>query len=84
MALAIIKQFADQVRTRLISQSINCISRVLHKLLRYFNGTIVSTSFVQSFLVRPVIFCLNLKEAPLLSSGKSMILSALVNADSPL
>ena len=31
---------------RLISQLINGISRVLQKLLRYFNGTPISASFV--------------------------------------
>ena len=30
---------------RLISQSFNGISSVFYKLLRYFNGTIISTSF---------------------------------------
>ena len=49
--LAIIKQFAKQIRKRLISQLYNSISRVLQKLLRYFNGTIRSTSFMPSFLV---------------------------------
>ena len=49
IALAIVKQFVDQVRIKLISQLINGISRVLQKLLRYFNGTIISTSFVPSF-----------------------------------
>ena len=51
IALAIVKQFVDQVRIKLISQLINGISRVLQKLLRYFNGTIISTSFVPSFPV---------------------------------
>ena len=31
---------------KLTSQLINGISRVLQKLLKYFNGTIISTSFV--------------------------------------
>ena len=31
---------------RLISQLINGISRVSQKLLKYFNGTAISTSFV--------------------------------------
>ena len=51
-----ITQFAGQVRMRLISQLINGISRVLQKLLKYFNGTIISTFFVSSFPVEPVIF----------------------------
>ena len=49
--LAIIKQFAKQIRKRLISQLYNSISRVLQKLLRYFNGTIRSTSSMPSFIV---------------------------------
>ena len=44
---------------KLISQLINGISRVLQKRLKYFNGTIVSISFVPSAGVSPVI-CLNL------------------------
>ena len=47
------KQFADQVR---ISQLINSISRVLQKLLKYFDGTIISTTFVLSFPVCPISF----------------------------
>ena len=48
---------------------------VLQKLLRYFNGTIISTFFVPPFLVFPVIFCLNLNELLLLSSsGKTITL----------
>ena len=41
-----ITHFLYQVKTRLISQLINGISRVLQKLLKYFNGTAISTSFV--------------------------------------
>ena len=66
----------EQVRIRLISQLINGISRVFQKLLKYFNDTIVSTSFVPSSPVLPVIFSLNLNEALLLlSAGKSTLLS---------
>ena len=37
-------QFADQSKIRVTSQLINSISRVLQKLLKYFNyGTIIST-----------------------------------------
>ena len=53
----------DQDRTRLISQLINGISRVFQKVLKYFNITIISTFFVPSSPVEPVIFCLNLNEA---------------------
>ena len=59
-----ITQFADQVRMRLISQLINDISRVLQKLLKYFNGTTISTSFVPSAPVSPAVFCCNAKEVP--------------------
>ena len=62
IALAIIKQFASQVKMKLISQLITSIFRVLQKLLSYFNGTIIATSFVSSVPVWPVIFCLILKK----------------------
>ena len=42
---AIIKQSGEQIRIRLISQLMNDISIILKKLLRYFNGTILSTLF---------------------------------------
>ena len=48
---------------RLISQLIYGISRVLQKLLKYFNGSIISTFFVTSSPLEPVIFGLCLKEA---------------------
>ena len=49
----------------------NDISRVLQKLLKYFNETIISTSFEPFFPVGPAIFCLNLNEILLLlSAGK--------------
>ena len=38
--------FSDQVKSRIISQLINGISRVLEKLHNYFNGTTISTIFV--------------------------------------
>ena len=41
-----IPQSADQVRMKLISQLLKSISRVLQKLLKCFNGTSVSISFV--------------------------------------
>ena len=69
----ILKQFADQVRIRLILQLINSISRVLQKLLRYFNSTIILTSFVPPLPDLPTIFVLNLNEALLLLlAGKSI------------
>ena len=54
--------FADQVKMRLISQLIKGTSRVLQKLLKYFNGAIVLTSFVPAATILPVIFCLNINE----------------------
>ena len=42
----VIAQSLDQVKRRLSLQLINGISRVLQKLLKYFNGTIFSTSFL--------------------------------------
>ena len=73
----IITQFADKVKIRLSSQLIKGISRVLRKLLKYFIGTIISTSFIPLSPVWPVIFALksnelvalppiNLKISPLL------------------
>ena len=41
-----ITHFLDQVKSRLISQLINGISRVVQMLLKYFNGTAILTSFV--------------------------------------
>ena len=56
----VITQVDDHVNWRIISQLINGISRVLQKLLKYFDSTIISTSFVlPSSGVFPVIFVLN-------------------------
>ena len=53
----VITQSLEHVNSRLTSQLINGISRVLQKLLKYFNGTIISTSFVfPSAGVFPVFF----------------------------
>ena len=52
----------DQVDIRLTSQLISGISSVLQNILRYFNGSIILTSFVPLFPVFPVICCLNLSE----------------------
>ena len=60
---------------RLDSQLINGISRVLQNLLKYFNGTIISTSFVLPLAgVFPVIFILDLNyfESVKLSFGSSL------------
>ena len=74
----------DQVKMRLISQWIKGISRVLQKLLRYFNGTINSTFFVPSSSVKPVIFYLNVKEALFSVAWKLAIPPAVVKAGSSL
>ena len=53
----VIAQVDDHVKMRLISQLSNSISRILQKSLKYFNGKIISTSFVLLLaLVFPVIF----------------------------
>ena len=41
-----ITRFLDQVKSRLISQLINGISRVLQELLKYSNGTAILTFFI--------------------------------------
>ena len=63
-------QVDDHVIIRLISKVVKGISRVLQKLLKYFNGTAILTSFVlpaAGFF--SVIFTLNLNNA--LLPGKS-------------
>ena len=52
--------FLEHVNWRLISQLIKGITGVLQKLLRYFSGTIISTSFVSLFPVSRIICCLKL------------------------
>ena len=64
----------DHLSWRLISQLIKDISSALQKLLRYFNGIIISTFFVPPFPVCLVICCLNLNEILLLLlAGKPII-----------
>ena len=83
--LLCIMQLLDYFNCRLISQLIKGISSVFQNLLRYFNGTITSTSLVPPFPVFPVIFCLNLNEERLLlSPGKSVILPLLSKTGSSL
>ena len=60
---------------RLTSQLIHGISRVLQKLLRYFNGTIISTSFSLPVAgAFPVILILDLNDSEYakLSFGSSL------------
>ena len=71
----VITQVDDHVKMRLTSQLINGFSRVLQKLLRYFNGTIISTSFSLPIAgLFSVIFILDLKdsESAKLSFGLSL------------
>ena len=59
-----LQQFADQVKIRLISQLIKGISKVFQKLLKYFNGTIVSMPSILPLVpLWPVIFALKLIES---------------------
>ena len=60
----VITQSSDQSKMRLISQLINSISRVLQKLLKYFNGSANSTSFVLPAAgIFPVVLILNLNDS---------------------
>ena len=68
-------QVDDHVKIRLSSQLINGIWRALQKLLKYFNGTIISTSFVfQAEDVFSVILILDLNDwdCVMLSLGSSL------------
>ena len=80
MLVQIITQFLDQVKISSTSQLIKGISRVLQKLLRYFNGTIISTLIIPSLIVWPVIFVLKLNESAALAPLKSTISPALFTA----
>ena len=63
------------MKIRLTSHLINGVSRVLQDLLKYFNGTIISTSFVVPLSgVFPVIFILYLNDSEfsMLSLGSSL------------
>ena len=74
-------QYLGHFNWRQILQLIKGISSVLQKLLSYFNGTIISTSFVPPFSVCLVICSLNLNEVLLLLlSGKLVILLLLSRA----
>ena len=63
VALLVNTQFPVDVKIRFISQLINGMSSVLQKLLSYFNGTTISTSFVLLiFYSFPVMLVLQSKE----------------------
>ena len=71
----------------LISQLIKGISKVLQKLLKYFNGTIISTPTLPAILpllllaaVWPVTFALKLNESVALAPSKSTIAPLLLIA----
>ena len=71
----VITQVDEHVNIKLTSQLIKDISRVLQKLLKYFNGTIISTYFsLPEAGVFPVIFILDLKDSEFakLSFGSSL------------
>ena len=60
----VITQLDDHVKIRLTLPLINGISRVLQKLHKCFNGTIISTSFVLPLLrVFPIIFTFHLNDS---------------------
>ena len=60
----VLTQVDEHVKTRLTSQLIKGISKVLQKLLKFFSGTIISTSFSLSAAgVFPVNFTLNLNDS---------------------
>ena len=71
----IIKQVDEHAKIVLTSQLFNGISRVVQKLIKYFNGTINLTFFVLPTLgVFPVISSLDLNESESteLSFGSSL------------
>ena len=64
---------------RLVLQLIKGIARVLQKLLKFLNGTIISTLFLLPLVVSPVIF-FKLNEALLSLEEKLTIALASVKA----
>ena len=82
--VATIRQFSHQFRSRLISQLIKDISRVLQKLLRYFNGTIISTFFVPFLPAWPVIYSFILNELVSTLTSLKLISPLLAKAGSSL
>ena len=78
-AVDIITQFLDQFRSKLILQLIKDFSRVYQKLLKYFNGTIVSASFVPLLPVWPVIFSLLLNESVIESAALKLTIVPLAS-----
>ena len=71
---------SDNDKIRLILQLIKGNSRVLQKLLKYFNGVTISIFFsILPSLVEPVIFCLNLNDALLLSTTEQLAIASLAS-----
>ena len=79
-----LKKYTGQVRIVLVLQLISGISRVLQKLLRYFNDTVILTCFSPSLPVSPVLICLDLNNTILFSAGKSITVSLASKAGSSL
>ena len=71
---------SDQIKIRLILQLIKDNSRVFQKLLKYFNGTTISTSVLPLAAVLPFIFGLILNQALLSAAEKLVIAPASVKA----
>ena len=65
---------ADLVRIRPISQLIRDISRVLQKLLKFFNGTVITAPLMPSLLVlsNNLDLSLNASESPIGYLGSSL------------
>ena len=55
-------EFSDQVRIRLTSELIEVISRVLQKLLEYFNGTAIFAFIIPRLLDLAKTYNSNLNE----------------------
>ena len=75
LVLSEIRQFSNQVKIRLISQSAKGISIVLQKWLRYFNGTAIFAFIISALLVFSNNFDLDSNDSDsviLLSFGLSL------------
>ena len=81
IVVLIITQFADQYKISSIPQLIKSISKVFQKLLKYFNGTIISTPFISpSLFIWPAIFALKWNESVVLSPLKLTIVLLLLSS----
>ena len=76
---------SDQVKMRLISQLVKFMSSVYKKLLKYFDGTIISTSCSPLAPVMPVIFWFKFKWSTIiLPTWKVLIAPASIKVGSSL